>query len=154
MEIWICFCWLNISLTESHCSVNYKLFPEWPRSLGLVCCVASVLVLFIVAAFYFDFSKQLLSDVYFIYRWILYIYIYIFFSFRLVCVANTSVQGCLCTWLGVWDRRLHTLGDFVGRNTFGSSPKMLARRHQEVLFICIMVFHSTCMLFCLKEPFL
>ena len=24
----------------------------------------------------------------------------------LVCVANTTVLGCLCTWLGVWDRRL------------------------------------------------
>ena len=49
-------------------------------------------------------------------------------SIFLVCVANTSVQVCLCTWLGVWDRRLHTLGNFIGRNTRGSSPKMLARR--------------------------
>ena len=43
-------------------SANYGLFPEWPRSLGLMCCVTSGLVWFIVAAFYFDFSKQLLSD--------------------------------------------------------------------------------------------
>ena len=43
-------------------------------------------------------------------------------------MANTSVRGCLCTWLGVWDRRLHTPGNFIGRNTLGSSPKMLARR--------------------------
>ena len=122
MEIWIHFCWWNISSTGSHCSVNYGLFPEWPRSLGLKCCVTSGLDLFIVAAFYFDFSRQLSSDVYLIYRWILYVF------FFLVCVANTSVQGCLCTWLGVWDGRLCTLGNFIGRNTLGSSPKMLARR--------------------------
>ena len=37
----------------------------------------------------------------------------------LVCVANMTVLGCLCTWLGVWDRRLHTPGNFIGRNTLG-----------------------------------
>ena len=32
MEIWIRFCWWNFSSTESHCSANFGLFPEWPGS--------------------------------------------------------------------------------------------------------------------------
>ena len=74
----------------------------------------------------------------------------------LVCVANTTVLGCLCTWLGVRDRRLHTPGNFIGRNTLGSSPKMLARGLEPPGGSIYMYYgvHTTCLAFLFEWTFL
>ena len=112
MEIWFCFCWWNISSTESYCSANYGLFPEWPQSLGLMCCVTSGLVLFIVAAFYFFF--------YFFFLLCFFVFVW--------CVWLTWVSRAVCAPDWMCETGDYTLGNFVGGNILGSSPKMLARR--------------------------
>ena len=80
---------------------------------------------------------------------------YKFFFFFLGCVWLTRVSGAVCAPEQVFETVDYThLVILQAEIPLVVAPKCWLGdlNHQEVLIICIMVFHTTCLLFCLKEP--
>ena len=79
------------------------------------------------------------------------------YNFFFVGVWLTRVSRFVCAPDQVCETGDHThLVILQGEIPLVVAPKCWLGdlNHQEVLFICIMVFHTTCLLFCLKESFL